>query len=915
MKKWILTSMFFLCTLIGFAQKGIIRGKVTDENNLPLPGAVITVTDLNTKTITDFDGNFIILGLKDTKYMVESSYLGFKSQSSNVVLKNNSAVVNFVLEADVNSLNEIVLKGSIGKGQAKGLNKQKNNMNITNVVASDQVGKFPDANIGDAIKRMPGIAVQNDQGEARNIIIRGLATQLNSVTLNGERIPSAEGDNRNVQMDLIPSDMVQAVEVNKVVTPDMEGDAIGGSVNLVTRAANARRITATAAYGQNPIRKDGLIHNFSVVLADRFFNNKFGAVLSASSQTNEFGSDNVEFEWDKNDDDKMVVTDQDIRRYDLTRLRQSLALNLDYKFNNENSIYFHGVLNNRKDWENRYRVEIKDIEENENRPGLYNAEIARETKGGTEKDARLEEQQIQKFALNGEHILFGTVKADWKASYSKASEARPNERYIAYVLDETQLKQNLNDTKSPLMVFSNYNYNDPSLFKLDEITEENQWTAEENYSFKADFEFPINETGFFANKIKTGYKYQQKNKLRDNDFFKYDAVEDLTNVPFKDKTLSDFGPGSKYKLGYFVPANYLGGLDLNNKSLFDKEADLEEFVPGNYKAQEDVNSVYAMLTQNFGENFTVLAGLRVENTELDYTGYRIDVETAEKVSDAQALNETKSYTNWLPNLQLKYNFTKNTILRAAYSKTIARPNYYDLVPYEFINSDDLEFEAGNPALEATEANNLDLMFEHYFSSVGIVSLGGFYKELDNFIFNYREDDYIDNAYTDSFEYSQPRNGDKAKVYGLEASVQSRLSFISEQLNNWSVYLNYTYTGSETSGIEGREEEDLALVGAVQNMFNSSLAYENKKLTLRASLNFADDYIDEYGDEAQEDRYYDKQLFLDVNGNYELISGLRLFAEVKNLTNQPLRYYQGSENFTMQNEFYGINWSVGVKYNF
>ncbi|MDO6739180.1 TonB-dependent receptor [Wenyingzhuangia sp. 2_MG-2023] len=911
MKNFYLTSIFLLVTLASFAQKGIIRGHVFDENNLPLPGAVITIESLNTKTVSDFDGNFILLGLKEGAYKVSTSYLGYEDMTKEVTLGEKTEMVNFVLEVIVNSLNEIVLKGSNGRGQAKALNKQKNNMNVTNVVAADQVGKFPDANIGDAVKRIPGIAVQNDQGEARNIIVRGLAGQLNSVTLNGERIPSAEGDNRNVQMDLIPSDMVQAVEVNKVVTPDMEGDAIGGSVNLVTRAASARRITATVAYGQNPIR-EGLIHNFSTVLADRFFDNKLGAVISASSQSNEFGSDNVEFEWDKNDNDELVVKEHDIRRYDLTRQRQSIALNLDYKINNENTIYFHSVLNNRKDWENRYRVQFKDVESKDN-PMLYSTEVVRETKGGLKKDARLEEQQIQKFALNGDHILFGIVKADWKASYSKASEERPDERYISFSQEDVEVRQNLNNTKYPYMVPSNGDYNDLSKFDLDEITEENQYTSEENYSFKTDFEFPIIKSGTYTNTLKTGYKFQQKDKLRNNDFAEYEPVSDLENISFVDKTLSDFEPGERYVLGNFASKEYLASLNLQNQTLFDREDVIGEYVPGNYKATEKINAVYAMITQNLSEKLSLLAGLRIENTNIDYTGYKIDVETAETIDDAEKINQTKEYTNVMPNLQFKYNFTKNTIARLAYSNTIARPNYYDLVPYLNINSDDNELEAGNSALKATEARNFDLMFEHYFSSVGIVSFGSFYKNLDNFIFNYSENDYLDPISGNTYEsYSQPRNGDEATVFGLETSLQTKLSFISEKLENVSLYVNYTYTDSEVE-LEGRGK--LALAGAVKNMFNTSLAYETRKLTMRASLNYAGDYIDEYGSEAFEDRYYDSQMFLDINGNYELSKGLRFFAELKNLTNQPLRYYQGSKNYTMQNEYYGMNWNIGLKYNF
>lgn len=907
MRKIYLTSIFILISMVSFAQKGIIRGKVTDENKLPLPGAIITVD--GNKTMTNFDGNYIILGLENGKHSLGTSYLGYKTETKEVELDNKAVVINFVLKSDVNSLNEVVIKGSIGSGQAKALNKQKNNINVTNVIAADQIGKFPDANIGDAVKRVSGITVQNDQGEARNIIVRGLATQLNSVTINGERIPSAEAENRNVQLDLIPSDMVQAVEVNKVVTPDMEGDAIGGSVNLITRAANAPRITATVGYGQNPIRETP-IYNASVVLANRFFNNKFGAVVSASIQSNEFGSDNVEFEWDKSDENGTYVAEHDIRRYDLTRQRESVALNLDYKLNDNNTVYFHGIYNTRKDWENRYKLRYKyEEKEDENEeviPGEFVQEIIRETKGGTEKDARLEKQQIQNYTLNGEH-LFNAVKVDWKASYSKASEERPNERYLAYNYETTGFRQNLNNTKFPYMVAPNGNYNDTSLFELDELTEENQWTSEENYSFKTDVEFPVNDIF----KIKSGYKYQLKKKLRDNDFTEYKS--DLTNVPFTDMSLNDFEPGKRYASGNFATVGYLAGLNLKDKDLFTSTLKLDEFVPGNFNAEENINSVYGMVTANIDENFTVLAGLRVEKTSIDYTGYRIDVENDDKISDATRLNETQDYTNWLPNLQLKYAL-KNDVVRLAYSNTIARPNYYDLVPYQTI--EDEEITVGNPNLEATESINFDIMYEHYFSSVGIFSFGFFHKTLDNFIFTYTENDAVVDGFTETFDdYAQPRNGDKATVYGIEAALQTKLGFIHEKLNNFNLYANYTNTNSKASGVEGREDENLDLAGAVNHIFNSSLAYETKKLTLRASLHYASDYVDEYGGNAFEDAYYDTQTFVDVNGNYEIAKGLRLFAEVKNLTNQPLRYFQGSKNYTKQLEYYGVNWNVGVKYNF
>lgn len=191
--------------------------------------------------------------------------------------------------------------------------------------------------------------MQNDQGEARNIIIRGLAPSLNSVTLNGDRIPSAEGDNRNVQMDLIPSDMISTIEVNKTLTSDMDADAIGGSVNLVTRATpNGERLSATLAGGYLPIREHAS-YTAGLVYGNRFLDNKLGFVFSGSYNNVDYGSDNIENEWVKDEFGNEFLQAAEIRKYDVQRIRRSGSVALDYKFNENNTIFANAIYNWRDD--------------------------------------------------------------------------------------------------------------------------------------------------------------------------------------------------------------------------------------------------------------------------------------------------------------------------------------------------------------------------------------------------------------------------------------------------------------------------------------------------------------------------------------------------------------------------------------
>lgn len=242
--KRVLCSVLFCASAYIFAQTGTVSGKINDENKIALPGAKIKLTPGNIFTTSDANGNFVFLSVPKGDYRMTVDYLGYGTASYPVTVNESGIVQNIVLDPKATTIEAVNVVGFGRQSQARALNTQKNNPNITNVISTEQIGKFPDSNIGDALKRVPGITMQNDQGEARDIIIRGLAPELNSVTLNGNRIPSAEGDNRKVQMDLIPSDMIQLVEVNKTLTSDMDADAIGGSVNLNTKTpTNKERLS------------------------------------------------------------------------------------------------------------------------------------------------------------------------------------------------------------------------------------------------------------------------------------------------------------------------------------------------------------------------------------------------------------------------------------------------------------------------------------------------------------------------------------------------------------------------------------------------------------------------------------------------------------------------------------------------
>lgn len=937
-KKTIALFFTVFIFLSGLAQNksGIISGKIIDQQGqLSLPGATVSLNQGQRYTISDQIGDYEFLNIPAGTYDVTVYYLGFETHTSQVtVIAGKNSTLDFILSTDLESLSEIVITGERLRGQAKALNQQKNNQNITNIISSDQVGRFADANVGDALKRVPGITVQNDQGEARNVIIRGLAPELNSVTLNGDRIPSAEGDNRNVQMDLIPSDMISTIEVNKTLTPDMDADAIGGSINLVTRASpNGERFSATLAGGYAPIRDKGN-YTAGLVYGNRFFENKLGAVFSASYNNNNFGSDNIEAEWKEGKKGQAYIGQQDIRKYDVQRIRRSFALATDYKVDANNTIFANAIYNWRDDRENRYRLRYRSIKptyDNEDNITGFSGDIRRETKGGIDnnrnKNTRLEDQQVQNYSIGGEHLINSKLDLDWQVNYASASEDRPNERYLSFQSKGLTMQQDLSDSRFPVVNAVGDGIEDYTLQKL---SENHDYTQEDEIGVKVNIRFPFSVVEDQKGRIRTGLRLRIKEKNRDNIFYEYEPFTSfgtLADVPHNYYDNSDWQAGSNYTPGYFADKSYLGNLDLNNSSLFEGTLDPKEYLSENYKAKEHITAGYVRWDQDINDRFSFITGVRIEHTRIDYTGNYV-MEEEDLIGE---ISNTNSYTDILPSLAVKYDIQKDLILRAAITTALARPNYYALAPYVNANSADSEISAGNPDLDATNATNLDIMAEKYFKSVGILSGGAFYKRMKNFMYVARDNQYTQEKFAadfpdqnnpiaagDSWNFVQTRNGDNVDVYGFEVALQRQLDFIpGDFFKAMGVYVNYTHTKSKTKGItneSGEERTGLDLPGTAPHMFNGSLSWENKRVSLRLSANYTSDYLDELGGNAFEDRYYDQQFFLDANASYRITNNLRVFAEANNLTNQPLRYYQGVSDRTMQAEYYQPKFNLGIKFD-
>jgi len=881
------TLLFFLGNAApsGAQEGATVTGRVLDAvNNEPLPGAKVTLVGTPFSAATERDGYYRIAGVPPGTYTVAVSYLGYGEGKKELTLAAGATATEH-FELNITFSEEIEVRESAIDAQARALNQQRTAPNITNVVSADQIGRFPDPNAAEATQRIPGISIQRDQGEGRYVLIRGTEARLNSMMINGDRVPSPEGEVRQVALDVIPADLLEAIEVSKALTPDMDGDAIGGAVNLVTKSAPDKpRIQGTIGGGYNKLAEswDNLIAGLT--LGRRSADGKLGALVSGSASRVSRASENFEAEYDDGDLDTL-----ENRRYDFTRKRYGVNAAFDYRPGPNSQLALTGIYNYYDDDEVRRRLTN----------AVGDDELERQLR------ARVETQKIANLALTGRHFLSRT-ELDFKISWSKAQEKNPDSRFSAFLQEDVEFESNVSpDFIDPDNIQANPQNEDFGNYLLDSLSQEVNETKDRDLVGALNARFFLSGSSTFSGWLKAGVKYRAKNKTRDNNENEFDIDDDLPFTGLETTNVASILDG-RYRPGPFqlptLAAQASQGLEVEPN----RELDAEDF-----DASEDVFAGYGMASLQFGPKVQLLGGLRYEHTSLDNTGYEVDFDEDGDYVGTRALPGSDSYGQWLPMVHLRYALGPRSNLRAAVTRSLARPNYYDLVPYRIIVREDEEIQAGNPALQPTTSWNFDLLAEHYFESVGVVSAGIFHKRLNNYIYLFNTEEDFEG---DEFDVLQPRNGEAATITGLEVAFQRRFDFLAAPFDGLGLYANYTLTDSEAE-FPGREGAAASLPGQSRHVGNVALSYEKGGFLGRVAVNFHGKYIDEVGEVAAEDRYYDNHTQLDITASQALTKNVRIFAEALNLTNEPLRYYRGVPDRPDQEEYYRWWATVGVKLDF
>lgn len=935
------TLMISAATPLAAAQ--VLSGKVTDvSGEAPLQGAIVTIDDLNRSTSTDRFGEYRIANVPAGDYSVTVSYVGTGDVSRDVSVPEAGTSLDFAIGRDVRYLDNILVVGSAA-AQAGAINQQRAADSIISVVDSDGLGNFPDTTVADSLQRVPGLSIVTDQGEGRYVSIRGINTDLIAASINGVRTPSPE-DRRGVLLDGVPSDLLDGIEVQKSLTPDVDADSLGGIINLKTISAFDRdgQFVRAKVEGQwNEITEE--ISPKATLTYSNVFNDTFGVALSLNYQDLRIEAHNNE-SGGFDEDDFFMNDDYEHRWYDLTRQRLGLVANFDWRLNEDTDLYLRTLFNEYEDDEVRNKFEIRDLDKvvEDEITGMGSFGTASITGPFQEADAevrvRRETRKIQTLALGGS-TDYDNWTFDYELSYAYAEEDdsdnhdvtfrfanvdeddTENEFYVfpglitlGYANAETPL---LSGTQGILdQIYNTSNYD------LDEL--EREFTINEDTEFGARFDVSKEKVyGDTPVTWKAGLKLRDREKIRDENKQFYEPSLNLS--AFSNDTFL-----SNWRLPNLQPTWPDPNLTMSLRSFtpndpdFNAEASFFDSEIADYVIEEQILAGYAMGTFQF-DQLTLVAGVRVEQTDVDLEGRVV----AEDDLTSTVTNFSNDYTNVLPSINAKYEFSDNLIGRAAYYAAVVRPAFGDMAPFIEINDDRDEAVVGNPNLDPYEADNFDLSLEYYPTELSVLSVGVFYKDIKDAIFGATFDigdlpaeidlsnlpaELLNGDDTDAGEIGEVGtfiNVDESEIWGVEFNYVQSLEDLNPSLEGFLVSANLTLTDSESTLPDGRQ---VRFLNQADTVWNLALGYDRGPWDLRVSANFRGNNLDELID-PQLDRTIDDRMLVEASIKYDVNDHLQVYLEGKNLTDELEYYYFGDESRLMQYDEFGSSYIFGARYTF
>jgi TonB-dependent receptor len=854
MPQYVKTSLLFVLALflnLTLSAKGQIQGKVTDfATNDPLVGANVFVQGTSIGVVTDIEGHYSLsIPLEAGEYTIECSYIGFLAESKVIILEDgDNKTIDFVLIYDIISGEEIIITAQ-AMGQAAAINQQVNSDKIVSVVSEQKIQQLPDANAAEALGRLSGVSVTRSGGEANKIVLRGLDARYTTVTIDGVKLSPTDADSRGVDLSTISQGSLAGIELFKAVTSDMEGEALAGSVNLVTKGAPEERQLRFDSYGyygsmDNTFNQ----YNFMGKYGERFINNKLGVQVNGNIEKRNRSSEKVFFREDPELSDSMPKKQYFEPKYiPETRKRYGGSFILDYKLNDKGFLKFNAGFS---------RTERSQSELSRKYP--VNGDV---TYFFRAKDINTD---ILNASLQGENYL-GGWQFNWNASFTQSTSEKPYDYQMDFVersdINRVSGVKYVDDSIrrfSPhpyetLMQFAINNFEE-ALFDRAEKRTENNIDNEKTIFVDAKKDYTLFG---LSGSFKMGTKYRSKFHDRNNyyafapyyyglsSFYQYTRLNDGSIVR-KDFTGYGYEEYDGITSGFLNLASFIGD---DRRGVFDKytlypmidydraqawhdmningvnpSSGLDEYQKSTeeegkqYSLTETVTSGFLMNTLNYGTWATLITGVRLEYDNNDYNALFTtgNVGQYAQFSDTSA---TYSELMVLPNFHLIVRPTSFLNVRLASYKAVVRPDFNHRLPtYVADNSisGSIPFPfvfLGNPNLKNATAWNYELNLQFYGNDIGLISMSGYYKEIkdevrylekvkifdksisDSLGITYRNDEP---PFSTSYELNYPFNSDKvSKVWGFEFEHQANFRFLPGFFRN--IVLDYNFSIVKTEG--------------------------------------------------------------------------------------------------------------------
>lgn len=898
------------------APGGILAGRVTDNTTkLPLEGARVTIPGTSLEAFTGRDGSYVLLNVPAGARDVVASYVGYPQQTTQVTVEaGQTASANLSFGDATVELEKFVIQGS-KVGTARAINQQRAANTLTNVVASDEIGRFPDQNVAEATQRIPGVSLYRDQGEGRFILIRGINYTLGNVTLNGTKIASPETGERGIALDVIPSDALASLEVTKVPTPDMDGEGLGGQVNIKTKSAfdHDGLDASFTAQGQYSPLVDRYSSKFNGAVSNIFGDGKWGVLVAPTWQKRKFGSFNYEIGdgWTPESvgggAENYFLQDIAFREYVIERERYGVSSAIEFKPDTTSNFYLRTTYNKFVDTETRQVSIIPFVEGTLTALTPDSATVTDMRRFGRRLRDREKDQELFAIVLGGEkridHWTF-----DGNVNFSEGREEKPAETEVRFRRStrDGSFRYTFSDTYNVnLEQLSGASITDPASYnQFQELTrvDESGKETEAGLGFNARYDF-VSSTPTY---VKFGGVYREKEKTNAADAWEYGVPASFTFPSVAGAVSADYPYG--FKVPVIDPVKFRNAFNNGNAAGFTQSEIFEDSYYDDWKSTEDVFAAYAMGGITFGKT-NLISGLRVENTRFRTHGQQLDLDT----ETAQTISGGKSYTNWLPGIYLRHEATERLVLRAAWSNSIVRPSFGDSAIRRNINREDEELTVGNPDLDALRSVNWDVSAEYYLPSLGLVSAAAFYKDIKNFSYETEVD--ADPAYP-GYEVTSFRNGSKGHINGIELAYQQQLGFLPAPLDGFGLLGNVTISDS-AADYPTRPGEDVRFVGQSRYVGNAGLTYEKRGFFARLVVNFRSERLREdepLGSDSTQDFWIDDTAQLDLSTSYRLSPNWEVYAEFLNLTNEPFRVLQKGGPAPRQSRFVQVeeyDWSANV----